>query len=164
MPTYAPFLPTVIYEWARHHHCKISGREKKFFPPCSEARQMHFWQRFSSRTSYSLLQSLTYSLSQWGEIYSQGRAQPDITSGSGCPGIFKCPDFRFFSFPDSGLLTLLKFKKSPRFSLVFQDGVLMAWFLNPFLAVIFALLLKRGTCKNVLKRFFPYTLTFVLVN
>ena len=62
----------IIYEWARHHHCKISGREKKFFPPCSEARQMHFWQRFSSRTSYSLLQSLTYSLSQWGEINYQG--------------------------------------------------------------------------------------------
>ena len=24
--------------------------------------------------------------------YEPGRAQPDITSGSGCPGIFKCPD------------------------------------------------------------------------
>ena len=43
MPTYLfPFFHCVIYEWARHHHCKISGREKKFFPPCSEARQMHF--------------------------------------------------------------------------------------------------------------------------
>ena len=40
----------------------------------------------------------------------------------------------------------------------------MAWFLNPFLAVIFALLLKMSSCKNVLKRFASYTLTFVSVH
>ena len=61
----------------------------------------------------------------------------------------RIPDFRFFSFPDSGLLTLLKFKKSPSFS----RWSLMAWFLNPFLAVIFSLM---STCKNGLKRFPPY--------
>jgi hypothetical protein len=32
----------------------------------------------------------------------------------------RIPDFRFFSFPDSGPLTLLKFKKALDF--FFQDG------------------------------------------
>ena len=40
------------------------------------------------------------------------RAQPDITSGPEVRQIFKCPDFRFFSFPDSGPLKIeKKFKK-----------------------------------------------------
>ena len=72
------------------------------------------------------------------------------------------PDFRFFSFPDSGHLSLLKFKKSPRFSFSFSRWSLMAWFLNPFLAVIFALSLKMGVCKNVLKRFSPLYREFKL--
>ena len=73
----------------------------------------------------------------------QIRAQPDITSGSGCPGIFKCPDsgLPVFFFPGLRTFNTLKFKKSPRFSLSFSRWSLMAWFLNPFLAVIIALLL-----------------------
>ena len=43
-----------------------------------------------------------------------GRTQPDITSSSGCPGIFKCPDsgLPVFSFPDFGHLTLLSSRKA----------------------------------------------------
>ena len=59
--------------------------------------------------------------------YPQTRAQPDITSG---PEVRKfsnvrIPDFRFFSFPDSGHLALLNFKKSPRF--LISKWLLSCW-------------------------------------
>jgi hypothetical protein len=95
-------------------------------------------------------------------------------------GNFQMSGFRtfgFFSFPDSGHLTLLRFKKSPRF--LFQDGLVYwkrkflcydSWsaatlkhsscsiqvgkcipkFLNPFLTVAYRWpALFCCTCKNV---------------
>ena len=52
-----------------------------------------------------------------GQQFEQTRAQPDITSGSGCPGIFKCPDsgLPVFFLPGLRTFSTLKFKKSPRF-------------------------------------------------
>ena len=45
---------------------------------------------------------------------ADGRAQPDVTSGSGCPGILKCPDsgLPFFFLP--GLRTFNTFKSQEK--------------------------------------------------
>ena len=45
-----------------------------------------------------------------GQQFEQTRAQPDITSGSGCPGIFKCPDYGLPVFFLPGLRTFSTFK------------------------------------------------------
>ena len=49
-----------------------------------------------------------------------GRAQPDITSGSGCPGNFKCPDSGLPVFFLPGLIRVLEMEKSLLFSAILK--------------------------------------------
>ena len=53
------------------------------------------------------------------------RAQPDITSGSGCPGIFKCPDSRLPVFFPSGLRLFNTFKVQEKPQIYFSRWLLV---------------------------------------
>ena len=44
----------------------------------------------------------------------KSRAQPDVTSGSGCPGIFKCPDSGLPVFFLPGLRTYQSFRNGEK--------------------------------------------------
>ena len=70
--------------------------------------------------------------------YPQTRAQPDITSG---PEVRKfsnvrIPDFRFFSFPDSGPFKIEKKKLKKEFQILFFQIFFFKFFFQFFFSFV----------------------------